>query len=225
MRKWTEFVGNILEQTTGQASAYVLDPVATTMFNQRVGIEFGVRPGMLRTYLPDLDINDPQDSARHRFLTSESIASQNVGRLRKTLSYKAREVAQTSLLDDSIRLLDRRIDELELRLNPLDMKAPTGGAALGDRFNAVMPAPSSEPNFIPEPESAASRSKSPDVPGAEQSKRDGRLEGPAADASANRPKSTWRFARSSKSTQAARRRSAVWRLSEDFWKLVLRPRR
>lgn len=118
MKQWTEFVGNILKQTTGQASAYVLDPVATTMFNQRVGMEFGVRPGMLRTYLPDLDINDPQDSARHRFLTSESIASQNVGRLRKTMSYKAREVAQTALLDDSVRLLDRRFDELELRMVP-----------------------------------------------------------------------------------------------------------
>lgn len=125
MKEWTEFVGNILKQTTGQASAYVLDPVATTMFNQRVGTEFGVRPGMLRTYLPDLDINDPQDSARHRFLTTESIASQHVGRLRKTLSYKAREVAQTSLLDDSIRLLDRRIDDLELRLTPPAIKAQT----------------------------------------------------------------------------------------------------
>ncbi|MEO3932304.1 hypothetical protein WMO79_05760 [Micrococcaceae bacterium Sec7.4] len=183
MREWTEFVGNILKQTTGQASAYVLDPVATTMFNQRVGMEFGVRPGMLRTYLPDLDINDPQDSARHRFLTSESIASQNVGRLRKTLSYKAREVAQTSLLDDSIRLLDRRIDELELRLTPRVMKAPTGGAVLGDLSTAFMPAPASEPNFIPEPESTPSPSKTPDVLGAEHSKTEDNLGGQDADAS------------------------------------------
>ncbi|YCH09991.1 hypothetical protein ACTAQJ_10705 [Arthrobacter sp. alpha11c] len=117
MREWTEFVGNILKQTTGQASAYVLDSEATMTFNQRVGAGFGVQPGMLRTYLPELDVNDSQDSARHRFLTAESIATQNVGRLRKTLSYKAREVAQTSLLDDSIRLLDRRLDDLETRMD------------------------------------------------------------------------------------------------------------
>lgn len=159
MKEWTEFVGNILKQTTGQASAYVLDPVATTMFNQRVGMEFRVRPGMLRTYLPDMDINDPQDSARHRFLTSESIASQHVGRLRKTLSYKAREVAQTSLLDDSIRLLDRRLDDLETRTG-----LSSGGTALRSNLDdhpqpgtpRPTPTPQAEPTVDPEVE--------PDVP-------------------------------------------------------------
>ncbi|MDQ0241399.1 hypothetical protein [Arthrobacter bambusae] len=119
IREWTELVADILKQTTGQASAYVLDPVATTIFNQRVGQGFGVLPGMLRTYLPDLNLEDSQDAARHRFLTAESIASQHKGRLRKTLSYKAREVAQASLLDDKIRILDRRIDELEVRIGPV----------------------------------------------------------------------------------------------------------
>lgn len=114
MKAWKEFVGDLLKQTVGQASGYVLDPVATTIFNQRVGENFGVRPGMLRTYLPELNILDPQDAARHRFLTSESIATQNVGRLGKTLSYKAREVTQAALLDDGVRLLDRRLEEAEL---------------------------------------------------------------------------------------------------------------
>ncbi|MDP9888292.1 hypothetical protein [Pseudarthrobacter enclensis] len=183
MPKWAEFVGNIVKQTTGQASAYVLDPVATTMFNQRVGMEFGVRPGMLRTYLPDLDINDPQDSARHRFLTSESIASQNVGRLRKTLSYKAREVAQMSLLDDSIRLIDRRLDELELRLTPRMMKEATPGVTLGDPSTVPMQSPSSEPDIVPESEGAASPSQMPDALGAEHSKSEDNLGGQATDAS------------------------------------------
>ncbi|MDQ0665395.1 hypothetical protein QFZ35_003893 [Arthrobacter ulcerisalmonis] len=62
MREWKEFVGELLKQTVGQASGYVLDPVATTLFNQRVGDAFGVRPGMLRTYLPELDVLDPQDA-------------------------------------------------------------------------------------------------------------------------------------------------------------------
>lgn len=122
IREWTEFVADILKQTTGQASAYVLDPVATTVFNQRVGASFGVLPGMLRTYLPDLNLEYDPDAARHRFLTAESIASQHKGRLRKTLSYKAREVAQTSLLDDNVRLLDRQIDDLEVRVVPVQAK-------------------------------------------------------------------------------------------------------
>ncbi|WP_426940076.1 hypothetical protein [Pseudarthrobacter sp. S6] len=183
MKEWTEFVGNILKQTTGQASAYVLDPVATTMFNQRVGMEFGVRPGMLRTYLPDLDVNDPQDSARHRFLTTESIASQHVGRLRKTLSYKAREVAQTSLLDDSIRLLDRRIDELELRLTPLVVREPTDGAALDGRSAAHTPEASSGQIVIPAVECPASTPNAPDVPLGERSKTKDNLEGEPSDTS------------------------------------------
>ncbi len=182
MREWTEFVANILKQTTGQASAYVLDPVATAMFNQRVGAEFGVRPGMLRTYLPDLDVNDPQDSARHRFLTTESIASQHVGRLRKTLSYKAREVAQTSLLDDSIRLLDRRIDELELRLTPLVVRAPTDGAALDGRSAAHTPKASSGQIVIPAAE-GPSTPNAPDVPLGERSKTKDNLEGEPSDTS------------------------------------------
>lgn len=149
MKAWKDFVGDLLKQTVGQASGYVLDPVATTIFNQRVGESFGVRPGMLRTYLPELNILDPQDAARHRFLTSESIATQNVGRLRKTLSYKAREVAQAALLDDGIRLLDRRLEEAELLMEvpsssavrippvapeivgPESLVPPNGGAVTG----------------------------------------------------------------------------------------------
>lgn len=179
MKEWTEFVGDILKQTTGQASAYVLDPVATATFNQRVGNEFGVRPGMLRTYLPDLNIDDPQDAARHRFLTSESIASQHVGRLRKTLSYKAREVAQTSLLDDSVRLLDRRIDDLELRLKPLLVKEQTGEAAASAPSIQIAPAPMQEPDAILE---SGGTDTTSDTPDAESSVSEGTLEGHTADA-------------------------------------------
>lgn len=124
MKQWKDFVGELLKQTVGQASGYVLDPVATILFNQRVGDGFGVRPGMLRTYLPELNVLDPQDAARHRFLTSDSIATQNVNRLRKTLSYKAREVTQAALLDDNVRLLDRRLDEAELRMALSSSLAP-----------------------------------------------------------------------------------------------------
>jgi len=179
MKEWTEFVGNILKQTTGQASAYVLDPVATAAFNQRVGNEFGVRPGMLRTYLPDLNIDDPQDAARHRFLTSESIASQHVGRLRKTLSYKAREVAQTSLLDDSVRLLDRRIDDLELRLSPLLLKGQIGEVAVAAPSTQSAPAPMQEPDAVPESAGTDTASRTLD---AESSVTEGRPGGHTADA-------------------------------------------
>lgn len=179
MKEWTEFVGNILKQTTGQASAYVLDPVATATFNQRVGKEFGVRPGMLRTYLPDLNIDDPQDAARHRFLTSESIASQHPGRLRKTLSYKAREVAQTSLLDDSVRLLDRRIDDLELRLSPLLVKEQMGEAAVAAPSTPSPPAPMQEPDAVPESGGADTTSR---TLGADSSGTEGNPEGHNADA-------------------------------------------
>jgi hypothetical protein len=141
MKAWKEFVGDLLKQTIGQASGYVLDPVATTIFNQRVGESFGVRPGMLRTYLPELNILDPQDAARHRFLTSESIATQNVGRLRKTLSYRAREVTQAALLDDGVRLLDRRLEEAEL-LMELPPSSTVKAAAMASEIVAPKSSPS-----------------------------------------------------------------------------------
>lgn len=141
--KWTEFVGNIVGQTAGQASSYVLDPVATTVFNQRVGAGFGVEAGMLRTYLPELNVNDAQDAARHRFLTSTSIGTQDVGRLRKTLSYRAREVAQTALLDESIRLLDRRLDDVELRMALPVAKARVARDTRVDRTQMKFPDPES----------------------------------------------------------------------------------
>lgn len=143
MKAWNEFVGDLLKQTIGQASGYVLDPVATTIFNQRVGESFGVRPGMLRTYLPELNILDPQDAARHRFLTSESIATQNVGRLRKTLSFKAREVTQAALLDDGVRLLDRRLEEAELLMERPPTSAVT---AVPTAPEIVAPESSAAPN-------------------------------------------------------------------------------
>jgi hypothetical protein len=179
MKEWAEFVGNILQQTTGQASAYVLDPVATSTFNQRVGNEFGVRPGMLRTYLPDLNFDDPQDAARHRFLTSESISSQHPGRLRKTLSYKAREVAQVSLLDDSVRLLDRRIDDLELRLSPLLVKGHTGEAAVAAPSPQSAPAPVQAADDVAESGGTDSNSTTLD---ADSSVTEGGPDGHTADA-------------------------------------------
>ncbi|CEA09675.1 hypothetical protein BN1051_03047 [Arthrobacter saudimassiliensis] len=121
LKSWQEFVGRILRQTVGQASGYVLDPSATDLFNSKVGPAFAVRPGMLRTFLPELDVDDQQDAARHRFVTASSIAGQDSRRLGKTLSYKAREVAQETLLDENVRLIDRRLDDFAVRL-PLPIR-------------------------------------------------------------------------------------------------------
>lgn len=121
LKSWQEFVGKILRQTVGQASGYVLDPHATELFNSKVGPAFAVRPGMLRTFLPELNIDDDQDAARHRFVTASSIAGQDSRRLGKTLSYKAREVAQETLLDENVRHIDRRLDDFAVRM-PLPIK-------------------------------------------------------------------------------------------------------
>lgn len=129
--QWRRLVSKILKQSVGQASGYVLDPLATVVFNQRVGPAFGVQPGMLRTYLPELDIEDQQDASRHRFVTASSIAGQDFRRLGKTLSYKAREVAQDSLLDQTVRRVDLQLDRFEIRIP--EVNSASGTAQVLDR--------------------------------------------------------------------------------------------
>lgn len=125
--QWKKLVSKILKQSVGQASGYVLDPLATVVFNQRVGTGFGVHPGMLRTYLPGLDIDDYQDASRHRFVTAASIAGQDFRRLGKTLSYKAREVAQESLLDRTVRRVDLQLDSFDIRIPEVESAPRTSG--------------------------------------------------------------------------------------------------
>src|SRR5699024_1528462 len=58
LERWTR-------QGTGLAQVVVLDPRATIRFAELTGTH-GVAPWSVRTYLPQLDLADPDDARRHR---------------------------------------------------------------------------------------------------------------------------------------------------------------
>lgn len=120
IKQWADLIEQLLGQSIGQASGYVLDPSATILFNKLIGIGFTVEPGMLRTFLPGLNTSDPAESLRHRFVTASSIASQHPARLRKSLSYRARELANIQLLPSIVRLASRNLEDADFQLPPID---------------------------------------------------------------------------------------------------------
>lgn len=74
-------VGKWTRQVYGLAQVVVLDPPATLEFNRRVGAAHAVRPWSIRTYRAAVDISDPSDGVRHRYLTQKTIDNRDVTKL------------------------------------------------------------------------------------------------------------------------------------------------
>lgn len=112
VRKWTR-------QIHGLGQAYLLGPEATSAFNTEAGA-FGAMPWTIRTYYPAPDREDLQDSRRHRYLTTASLArlhdrhiSQLLGTIARTHASSRPEPSEvTRLRRDFDRLSARRLSEV-----------------------------------------------------------------------------------------------------------------
>ena len=109
--RWRDYVGGILRQTVGIASAFVLDPAATEWFNKQVGPGFAVPPGALRTFAPGLDLDDSSSSVRHKVLSTNRIISDDQHRLRGLLGNRAKEASRLAPLPPKASRLDLRLRE------------------------------------------------------------------------------------------------------------------
>lgn len=87
--KWLAYIGNIVKNTVGLASAFVLDAEATRIARAELG-SHGPDAGYLRTYLRGVALDDAADVARHRFLTPRTMTERPERYLRTVLSGTAR---------------------------------------------------------------------------------------------------------------------------------------
>lgn len=84
------------QQVYGLGGVALLDPEATRAFNTAVGPAFRVGAWSLRTYLPDLDLDEPSTAHRHRYLGTQRLVEDRPGRVATLMGNVARSVAATT---------------------------------------------------------------------------------------------------------------------------------
>ncbi|WP_016700463.1 hypothetical protein [Actinoalloteichus spitiensis] len=109
--RWVGLAGRLLNQTTGLAATYVLDPAATEAFNRDAGPGYAVPPWHLRSYRPGLDLADRVGARRHRVLGLSRIVESDDRENARILGWKAREVAENSPLPAVVLRAHRALEE------------------------------------------------------------------------------------------------------------------
>lgn len=103
--RWRDHLGQLVRDTVGLASTFVLDAEATQLARSALSAH-GPDVGALRTYLRDVQPGSLGDAARHRFLTPRTMVSRPTGYLRRVLSGTARrQVVDRPLPADVARVL------------------------------------------------------------------------------------------------------------------------
>lgn len=123
MPRWQSLLGDILKDTVGLASAYVLDAEATDALNEILEPTHAVQPGTVRTFIDHVAPGDPIDAQRHRVLTTQRILRGDARAMARVLGARARGVALQQPLPRAAirvdRLLERQVDALVLEQRPV----------------------------------------------------------------------------------------------------------
>lgn len=108
---FTKVVAAWTREAYGLAQVIVLDPLATAEFNRRVGPAHAAKAWSVRTFLPGVDLDDPADARRHRYLTR---ATQS-GNVQKLLGVISRDHSAGRQLPSSVERVRRGFERLENR--------------------------------------------------------------------------------------------------------------
>lgn len=160
---WAGHVGKIVRNNHGLASTHVLTPGATAMFRTQVGASHAVAPFTVRTFLPRVDITEPDDGVRHRFLTMQRITEAKPGVLANVL--KGRAVAYSlalSLPKETIRV-DRLLRGRDTAVLLDSLTVQTAPAVELIAEPDVVELPLAETVFEPPPAIAAASAPAPEV--------------------------------------------------------------
>ncbi len=100
---WRQKVTRTIRGAVGSASLYELeDEAACNALRNELGDVFRVAPGAIRTYLPDVDIELPADSHRHRLLSQVRLMTPD-GYAWKNISRNVQERARSAPLPSALR--------------------------------------------------------------------------------------------------------------------------
>lgn len=111
LNDWAKYVGNVLKGTAGVASAYILDTEATKSLNSLLPASHQVSPWTVRTFNPNVDLEDSRDALKHRILSTGRIADDNPTFLRNLLARRAYALSVDQPLPHDVQRIDRRLRE------------------------------------------------------------------------------------------------------------------
>ncbi|WP_129670118.1 hypothetical protein [Phytoactinopolyspora endophytica] len=109
-------------ELVGLGTMFLLEPAAEPAFNEMVGMAHAVRPGTVRTYAPNVTLDDPADPQRHPTLSRPKIESSHARRIAHILGMAQRDHAARAPLPEYVNEIDALLAEKE-RLAE-DMPAP-----------------------------------------------------------------------------------------------------
>ncbi len=110
--RWQDLIANLIRETAGLASAYVLDAEATHEFNRTVGNLHAVPAGTMRTFLRGADFGNALDARRHRLLTTQRLLDDaGLYRIKQILRHRAFD----EIVDHPVPRQARRIEEILLK--------------------------------------------------------------------------------------------------------------
>lgn len=136
---FTDWAMQVGWHLVGLGSIFLIDDAMTAEFNEMVGRPHAVPAGTVRTYLPNVDLDDPLDPHRHRILGIGRIAQSNPRRLSGILGTVARSRAANSPLPAEAVEVDRIISACEEQAEPAQPSlhaVPSVQAAQGRRSTA-----------------------------------------------------------------------------------------
>jgi hypothetical protein len=73
---WVPLVEEITKNSVGVAGIFIIAANAVDEFNNMLPPHLRIPRGSIRTYTPDIDLEDPDNGLRHRFLTANTIAAE-----------------------------------------------------------------------------------------------------------------------------------------------------
>lgn len=148
---WARQVGKWAKEVSGLGKVFVLDPAATLAFQQRVGPELAAPAWAIRTYRPNVELEDKLNARQHRILGTRRLGNEPYGAIRTLLGDIARQQAATRPPDPSVQRVQRRFERLENRRLVDHLVEP---AAV---VEADAPAAVAEPVQTPAPGKAAEK--------------------------------------------------------------------
>jgi hypothetical protein len=155
---WRDALDSLLRESRGVATGYVLTPAAQIELARRLPDSHAVEPTSIRTFAPQVDLDDPADGLRHRTLGPRTLARhvQKTPKGIKVGGYLPRAHARTSRqrfldrplpsdLSRTLRILSR--EELHLREVPRLVAQRSGTAPVDE----VLVEPATPREARPEP--------------------------------------------------------------------------
>lgn len=73
--EWLQVVQSLVRKGQGNSSTYILNEKIVSKFNSQLVGPFKVELGYVRSYVPGVDLLDPGNALRHRFLKPETLAA------------------------------------------------------------------------------------------------------------------------------------------------------